>query len=152
MLDFKNQITNYQIWLLALRTVKIRTCLTLRTKMAVTKKVLKAKFDCTYFKCAKKIDRIDTNNTKWQIQMTKPTYFFWQSLLSILLISNCKKIGKQLETIFTMWIFFYNSYYHSPNLQPLLTILTMLHPLNLINWGSWSCADYVWQIKISISS
>ena len=38
LLDFKNQITNYQIWLLALRTVKIRTYLTLRTKMAVTKK------------------------------------------------------------------------------------------------------------------
>ena len=49
LLDFKNQITNYQIWLLALRTVKIRTCLTLRTKMAVTKKVLKAKFDCNLY-------------------------------------------------------------------------------------------------------
>ena len=46
-LDFKNQITNDQLDQISFRNRQDKNDLTLRTKMAVTKSVLKVKFDCT---------------------------------------------------------------------------------------------------------
>ena len=46
-LDFKNQITNDQLDQICFKNRQDKNNMTLRTKMAVTKNVLKVKFDCT---------------------------------------------------------------------------------------------------------
>ena len=46
-LGFKNQITNDQLGQISFKNRQDKNNLTLRTKMAVTKNVLKVKFDCT---------------------------------------------------------------------------------------------------------
>ena len=46
-LGFKNQITNDQVDRISFKDRQDKKNLTLRTKMAVTKNVLKVKFDCT---------------------------------------------------------------------------------------------------------
>ena len=45
-LDFKNQITNDQLDQISFKNCQDKNNLTLRTKIAVTKNVLKVKFDC----------------------------------------------------------------------------------------------------------
>ena len=45
-LGFKNQITNDQLGQISFKNRQDKNNLTLRTKMAVTKNVLKVKFDC----------------------------------------------------------------------------------------------------------
>ena len=45
-LGFKNQITNDQVNKISFKDHQDKNNLTLRTKMAVTKNVLKVKFDC----------------------------------------------------------------------------------------------------------
>ena len=46
-LDFKNQITNDQLDQISFKNHQDRNNLALRTKLTVTKNVLKVKFDCT---------------------------------------------------------------------------------------------------------
>ena len=46
---FKNQITNDQLSKISFKNRQDKNNLTLGTKMAVTKNVLKVKFDCMYF-------------------------------------------------------------------------------------------------------
>ena len=48
-LGFKNQITNDQLGQISFKNRQDKNNLTLRMKMAVTKNILKVKFDCTYF-------------------------------------------------------------------------------------------------------
>ena len=58
-LGFKNKITNDQIGQISFKNLEDKKNLTLRTKMAVTKNVLKVKFDCTSeFLCSKKTQNI----------------------------------------------------------------------------------------------
>ena len=47
-LGFKNQITNDQPDQISFKNCQDKNNLTLRTKIAVTKNVLKVKFDCTF--------------------------------------------------------------------------------------------------------
>ena len=47
-LGFKNQVTNDQLGQISFKNRQDKNNLTLRTKMAVTKNVLKVKFDCTW--------------------------------------------------------------------------------------------------------
>ena len=47
-LGFKNQITNDQLGQISFKNRQDKNNLTLGTQMAVTKNVLKVKFDCTY--------------------------------------------------------------------------------------------------------
>ena len=54
-LGSKNQINNDQIGQISFKNRQDKNNLTLRTKMAVTKNVLKVKFDCTYFNITKKV-------------------------------------------------------------------------------------------------
>ena len=48
-LGFKNQIANDQVDQISFKDRQDKNNLTLRTKMAVTKNVLKVKFDCIWF-------------------------------------------------------------------------------------------------------
>ena len=48
-LSFENQINNDQIGQISFKNHQDKNNLTLRTKMAVTKNVLKVKFDCNWF-------------------------------------------------------------------------------------------------------
>ena len=56
-LGFKNQIANDQVDQISFKDRQDKNNLTLRTKMAVTKNVLKVKFDCMSSQSCRKCDK-----------------------------------------------------------------------------------------------